>query len=810
MNPRTQPAPFGGKRSVVGNPPSAGEKGDQRYPVLFMPASSGAYITSLDRTLLVLLSLLILAVATTGAWGADGPQERPWRVLLVHSFGSSAPPFTTHSTAFESTLKRELGTAVDLDEVSLDMARYAQPDMEDAFAEFLGKRMAAWEPDLVVPIGSPAGRFVAKFRDKLFPQTPVIYTGMDRRTLPADAFANNATFVGENFDLKGLVEDMLQLVPETNNIVVILGATPLERYWTEEFRQAFAPFMGRVKFAWVNDLSFDQMLDLVSKLPPRSFVLLGLLMRDASGVTYNEDFALARLHAVSRAPINGMFQHEVGMGIVGGRLYQGELEGVESARVAARILRGEPASRFPPLEISPSLPTYDWRELTRWGISESRLPPGSVVMFRQPTLWDRYRWPMIGTVALIAAQAVLISALLIQRRRRNLAQQAQKQAQAEVQLKQDQMGLAAEAANAAMWVWDVTADDLWMTEQGRSLFGFQPDVRITFAATMDRVHPADRAARESAVTRALETRGGYEIEYRLLEPSGVVRWIHGRARCVEPSDGTGLKLVGVSMEITARKQAEALAAQEHEELRKKRAELEHVARVATLGELTTTVVHEIAQPLAAILVNSSAGIDFLDAPQPDLREARAALCDIGADTERAAEVIRRLRSMLKRDTPGFTSFDLNQLIRDVDRMVHGDAVTHNVTVELDLWPGVLPVQADNVQLQQVMLNLMLNAFSALDEVEPNGERRLIVRTKSMDASNVLVELQDNGPGIAPDTLESIFDAFVTSKSNGLGIGLAISRTIVERHNGKVWAANNPDRGATFSIMLPMSASGSNS
>ena len=267
---------------------------------------------------------------------------------MVHSFGSSAPPFTTHSTAFESTIKRELGTAVDLDEVSLDMARYAQPDMEEAFAEFLGKRMSEWQPDLVVPIGSPAGKFVAKFRDKLFPQTPVVYTGMDRRTLPADAFAKNATFVGEDFDLKGLVEDMLQLDPETNNVVVILGATPLERYWTAEFQEAFEPFTGRVKFTWVNDLSFDQMLDLVSKLPPHSFVLLGLFMRDASGVTYNEDDALARLHAVSRAPINGMFQHEMGLGIVGGRLYQGELEGVESAHVAARILRGEPASNFPP------------------------------------------------------------------------------------------------------------------------------------------------------------------------------------------------------------------------------------------------------------------------------------------------------------------------------------------------------------------------------------------------------------------------------------------------------------------------------
>ena len=154
---------------------------------------------------------------------------------------------------------------------------------------------------------------------------------------------------------------------------------------------------------------------------------------------------------------------------------------------------------------------------------------------------------------LMTATPLMLLAVVIEEERRS------KEALRE---SKDQMGLAAEAANAAMWVWDVSADDLWMTEQGRSLFGFKPDARINFAATMDRVHPEDRAARESAIKRALETRGGYEIEYRLLEPDGVVRWINGRARCVEPNDGTGLKLFGVSMDVTARKQAEASAAQE--------------------------------------------------------------------------------------------------------------------------------------------------------------------------------------------------------------------------------------------------------
>jgi signal transduction histidine kinase len=430
-----------------------------------------------------------------------------------------------------------------------------------------------------------------------------------------------------------------------------------------------------VKFTWVNDLSFDQMLDLVSKLPPRSFVLLGLLLRDASGVTYNEDFALARLHAVSRAPINGLFQHEVGLGIVGGRLYQGELEGVEGARVAARILRGEPASSFPPLVIGTSKPTYDWRELRRWGISESRLPPGSVVLFRQPTVWQRYRWHVVGGLGVIVAQGLLILALLFQRRRRNRAELAYKAAQAEIE--------------------------------------------------------------------------------------------------------------------------------------QKRAELAHVSRVAVFGELTASLAHELNQPLAAVVCNSGAARKFLEAPQPDLRELGNALADIEDDATRAGEVVRRLRDMLKRDTAprDFADVDLNQVIRSVDRIVHSDAMLHGVTVHLELSGGVLPrIKGDVVELQQVLLNLMINAFGAMNSPGRNGPRRLILRTRLADGPKVLVEVQDSGTGIPPEKLESIFEPFVTSKRDGLGMGLSICRSIIERHGGRIWAANNPDRGATFSITLRSPAS----
>ena len=394
---------------------------------------------------------------------------------------------------------------------------------------------------------------------------------------------------------------------------------------------------------------------------------------------------------------------------------------------------------------------------------------------------------------LVTATPLMLLAVVIEEERRS---------KESLRESKDQMGLAAEAANAAIWAWDVSGTDGWMTERGRSLFGFKQDARLDFGA-IDRVHPDDRAAREHAIKRALETRGEYEMEYRVLQPDGVVRWINARGRCVESADGTGPKLFGVSMDITARKQAEASAAQEREELQKKRVELEHVARVATLGELTTTLTHELKQPLHTIRISSALGAQMLATLQPKLQDVRGTFAHIDEITRRAGDMIDRMRDMLKRDTPGFTSLDLNQLIRDVERIVHGDAVGHNVRVDLDLSPGVLPVNADSVQIQQVMMNLMLNAFGAMKEPGRDGGGRLIVRTKSIDALNVLLEVQDSGTGIAPERLKSIFDPFITSKPDGLGLGLSICRSIIDRHGGKIWAANNADRGATFSITLPV-------
>jgi PAS domain S-box-containing protein len=989
------------------------------------------------------LCALCLIVYLTLPHEVHASDAEPKRVLVVHSFGSSAPPFTTHSTAFETTLTQEMGMRVDLDQVSLDMARYAQPDMEEAFVEFLRQRLTKWQPDLVVPIGAPAGRFVVKFRDRLFPGTPVIYTGMDRRTVPPDAITKNATFVGEDFKLAGLVEDILQLAPDTTNIEVILGATPLERYWTIEFRRAFEPFTNRVSFNFLNDLAFDQMLGRLSKLPPRSFILLGLLLRDASGVTHNEDEALQRLRAVANAPINGLYQNQMGLGIVGGRLHQGELQGVESARIAVRVLRGEPVSSFPPMFVGKQRPRYDWRELQRWNISEDRLPPGSVIEFRQPTVWKRYQGWIIGALAIICLQAAMIVALVVQRRRR-------RRIQAVLQESQQLMELATNAGELGLWSRDLTNGDAWGNGPMRSLFGFGPTDPLRFDDMLARVHPDDQARMRSEVEAAEASGLPFQGEFRTVLPGGTERWVLAKGRTVvQPGDvvscrvgvllditerkwaeqklreseerfrtmadaapvmiwlsdtdklctffnkgwldftgrtleqelGNGwaagvhkedfgrclevythafdarqeftmeyrlrrhdgeyrwvldhgvprrgpekvfLGYIGTAVDITERKRAaealenerqflrqvidispnfifakdrdgrftlanravaeaygttvaeligktdadfnpnadeieffhkmdlqvinnleERFIPEEHvtdakgkvrwlqtvkrpiidesgsanqvlgtstditqrkateEELRRQREELAHLTRVWNMGELAASLAHELNQPLTAILSNAQAAQRFLSGKPSDIEEVREILHDIVEDNKRAGEVIRRMRALVKREDFEFSSLDLSDIIREIMSLVHSDAILRNVRVRLGVDPALPHPRGDKVQLQQVLLNLLLNAFDAMRD-SPADEREVLLRAELDGPDMVRISITDRGTGLTSDQLDKIFQPFFTTKREGLGMGLSISRSIVDVHGGRLWAENNIDQGATFSFTLPVS------
>jgi len=224
--------------------------------------------------------------------------------------------------------------------------------------------------------------------------------------------------------------------------------------------------------------------------------------------------------------------------------------------------------------------------------------------------------------------------------------------------------------------------------------------------------------------------------------------------------------------------------------------------VSTMGALASSLAHELNQPLSAILGNAQAASRFLAAPTPDLAEVGGALKDIAQDTKRAGEVIRHVRELVRRDEPYLVRLDLNRIIPGVVRLLHSDMLIRKVQFALELDPALRMATGDSVQIQQVLLNLLLNAFDSMKDV-PEGGRTVILRTRQLDAASIRVEVSDCGTGIRPERLASLFEPFRSSKREGLGLGLSISHSIVEAHQGRIWAENNRDRGATFYFTLPV-------
>jgi PAS domain S-box-containing protein len=307
------------------------------------------------------------------------------------------------------------------------------------------------------------------------------------------------------------------------------------------------------------------------------------------------------------------------------------------------------------------------------------------------------------------------------------------------------------------------------------------------------IHPADVGPCVAGYANAFDERREFTREYRLRRHDGEYRVVLDRGVPRFAPDGTFLGYIGCADDITKRKAAE-LQAQQH------RAELAHVARIATLGELSASLAHELNQPLTAILSNAQAAQRLLDAEPIDLAEIREILKDVVADDNRAGQVIQRLRALVKKQPPEFTALDLGAILHEVVHLVHTDAILRASEIALTVAPGLPPVWGDRVELQQVALNLLLNALEAMKERPVEG-RQVLVQVEADGPRMVKVAVRDRGTGLG-DEIERVFRPFHTTKPDGLGVGLSISRSIVEAHGGRLWAENNPDRGATFSFTIP--------
>ncbi len=358
---------------------------------------------------------------------------------------------------------------------------------------------------------------------------------------------------------------------------------------------------------------------------------------------------------------------------------------------------------------------------------------------------------------------------------------------------QQRMNLAASAANLGLWEWDVIRDAIWVTEAWRERLGISKSEHMNFENYLQLIHPDDREVARVAVNRILEGSGDLQVEYRMTGQDGITRWFATHGQVERDISGKPLQLRGVSMDITERKQAEG-------KLLKHRNEIAHISRVSALGQLSSSLAHEINQPLGAILRNAEAAELFLKQTPPDLEEVQEILKDIRSDEQRAVSVIERMRVMLKRRELQLEALAVNELISEVAKLLNTEIQMHHASLRIDIADGLPDVYGDRVHLQQVILNLLLNSLDAMNG-KTEEQRQIVISASQTSDGMVEFAVVDHGTGVAPEQLPHLFESFYTTKKNGMGIGLAISKTIVEMHGGEVMAKNNPDGGTTVSFIL---------
>jgi signal transduction histidine kinase len=613
-------------------------------------------------TVVGLATAAILLGTSTPGQAAD---PEPKRIMMLHSFGLRFRPWTDYSEALRAELSRR--TSVEFQDHSLLNARRNSDKSDAPFVEYLRSLNIDQQPDLIIAIGAPAANFVQAHRKDLFSTTPMLYTLVERRRVDFDKLTKYDTVVAITNDDPVFFENILHVLPQTTTIAIVVGASPSETWWRNEVAKSTARFADRVRFRWYNELSFEEMLKDAANLPPHSAIFWIGLNVDAAGVAQEGNSAFSRFYSVANAPIFFHDETFFGEGIVGGPMQVVARQSKQAAEVALRILDGENVADIKPTFVQLAAPMFDWRQLQRWGIAESSLPPGSTIYFREPKLWERYWWQIALVTAVILLQGGLIAGLLREHRRRKLS---------EVQARQ------------------------------------------------------------------------------------------------------------------------------------RMAELAHVNRFSTAGELTASIAHEINQPLGSILTNAETANAILESPVPDIAELKDIVNDILQDDRRATEVIRRMRSLLKKAPFELKQFDLNEIVQEAIRFFSALAVGRTFEMANVITSDALPVLGDRIQLQQVILNLVMNGIEAMKDT-PSENRIISIRTARVDEFAEL-SVSDRGPGIPEDKLKEVFEPFFTSKAEGMGMGLSIARTIIEAHNGLIWAKNRDHGGASFRIRLPLSSDGAGS
>ena len=738
--------------------------------------------------LVVLTVLLLLNLFNPFAIASDLNDPEPKRVLVIYSYHEGLPWERLIDDSLRATLASKSTEPIELNVEHADRIRYPGDAYLQTFIDLLRRKYPHPKMDVVIGVDDEATDILLKYGEELFPGVPIVFVTAERKTLKRDSLKPNMTSLLWGADIQGTVDLICEMLPKTRQIFIITGSSLSDRAAQKIARGALRGYTNRLEINYLAEITRKDLMERVKRLPERSVLLYLAFSRDSEGKNFVPLEILSDISRKANAPAFGILDTYLGNGIVGGRLLSAEVQGRRCAEICLRILSGES-----PMDIVPertlNILMFDERQLKRWGINEAKLPPDSIVRYRQFSIWQQYRWQVIG---LIAAGLILTSIIFL------LWVQWMKRRHAEIRAHRSEVKYRTVADYTYDWeYWQAPDKSMnYVSPSCESITGYRPDEFIDNPDLLDQIIiPADRDIWSDHQHEADRNMLRQEVQFRILSKNGDICWIGHVCQPIRDDQGRFMGFRGSNRDISKQKRMEAESKQLQDELA-------YMDRVVTMGALASAIAHEVNQPLAAILSNTQAALRFLNHENPDLDEVREALLDISRDDKRAAEVIRRLRKMVKKEEPVYESFNINAVIGAAIHLLDSEIMFQNILVAKDLKSGIPALYGDPIQIQQVIINLLTNAIDAMKD-RPEDSRRVFLSTRSDRDKGITVTVIDSGPGLTTDQIETVFNPFYTTKTEGMGLGLLVCQLIIEAHGGHIQVENGPDGGAMFSFILPV-------
>jgi signal transduction histidine kinase len=610
---------------------------------------------------LVRLSLAFAVCSVAGfiCSAAFADQASPRSVLVLNQSNSYRPWAGTIINEIRTIMNSRASGSVPVYVEDLDLYRFNGPGYLQSLEKYFLEKYRDKSIALVISVGPSALDYALRLRGSVWPDVPIVFSAVDKKPPDLDVIPG-VTGITIQLTLGDMMTAARSLLPGTKHFALVGDRLGSQLYYSR-FSQEIVDYSRDFQFIDLSGLPLDEVRRRVAVLPEHTVILyIGINFDQRNAYASAEVVPL--IAEVANSPVVVSIETYFGTGAIGGFLLSPHEVGQEAGRLAARILDGENPSSIP-MTMSASLkPIFDWRQLKRWNVSESNLPPGSEIRFRGPSAWLQYRWQILAAFGILLIQGGMITGLIIERHRR-------------------------------------------------------------------------RAAEEEARQRVRQ--------------------------------------------------------------------VIHLNRTATAGALSASVAHELNQPLGAILNYAETADMLLAEKSPNVPLLREIIADIRRDDQRASDVIKHLRGLLKQKSEmELQTFDLNDAIDAAIRILEPEALKRGIALDRARTAAAFAVRADQVQLQQVILNLVANGMDAVASCPPS-RRRLMIQSIPSGKSDVEVLVSDSGPGIPKEALKRIFETFYTTKASGTGLGLAIARTIVETYGGQIWAENRDGGGAVFRFTLPL-------